>query len=575
MKKYFIYIVLGGLAVLSFTSCSKKLVPASLSRETGKSNELAAFNYVYIEAIKQKMMGNSGDALEYFEQCLKLNPNSDAVYFQMAQIVIAGGDISNGKMFILKAEKIDPKNFWYLMSLADIYYREKNLDSSIIFYEKAVEYFPDKEDLQLTLGNLYAENKNYVKAKSVFDSFDKKYGLNETSTLSAIKSLMAAGDFDDALIKINLLIKEFPDELLYEGILAEIYRGKGENEKALEVYIQILEKDPDNANTQLAFCDFLIKEKSYDELMLLLNSIVTNEKVQKQDKISLVAQLIELPELVNEKGDSLLAELKELESIYKDDDIVVLLRPELLIKKNDFYSAAKRFNEIIENRPDNYYAWEKLLFIYLQERDYDNLLLKGEECATRFNRSFVAKVLYANGALEKGKYDIALDEVRKAEILAGDNIENKMQVLTMRADIYYRSRNFSKSFETFEEARNLRDSDLTVLNNYAYYLAEQGTKLKEAEEMAKQVIKKEGKNTTYLDTYAWVLYKRSKLEEAAKVMEDIIKSGDKPDAVWYEHYGYILKKQNKCAEAVENWQIALKLDNLKTELIKEIENCKN
>ena len=37
--------------------------------------------------------------------------------------------------------------------------------------------------------------------------------------------------------------------------------------------------------------------------------------------------------------------------------------------------------------------------------DFKNLVIRGEECATRFNRSFVAKVLYANGALETGKYD--------------------------------------------------------------------------------------------------------------------------------------------------------------------------
>ncbi len=568
------YIVFVGLLLLILTSCSKKLVPSSISIDSGKSNKQAAFNYVYVEAIKQKMLGNSGDALEYFEQCLKINPHSDAVYYEMAQIVMSGGDIANGKKFLLTAEKIDEKNIWYLLGLAEIYYKERNLDSTIIFYEKAAEFFPEKEDLQLTLGNLYAENKNYAKAKNVFDSFDKKYGVNETSTISAAKSLMAAGDFNDALEKINLLIKEFPEELLYKRLLADIYRGKGENEKALEVYMGLIEKDPDDPTTQLAFCDFLVREKSWDELMLLLNTVVSNSQVQKQDKISLVAQLIDIPDLVSAKGDSLLEIMKTFENNYKDDDIVILLRPELLVKMNDFYGASKRLNEIIEAQPDNYYAWEKLLFIYLQERDFDNLMLKGEECATRFNRSFVAKVLYANGAVEKGKFDIALDELRKAEILAGDDVDNKMQVLSMRADVYYRMKDYSKAFDTFEEAKNLRDTDLTILNNYAYYLAEQGMKLKEAEEMAKTVIKKEGKNTTYLDTYAWVLYKRSKYSEAAKVMMTIISSGEKPDAVWYEHYGFILKKLNKCAEAIENWQTALKLDNTKTELLKEIENCK-
>jgi Tfp pilus assembly protein PilF len=262
-----------------------------------------------------------------------------------------------------------------------------------------------------------------------------------------------------------------------------------------------------------------------------------------------------------------------LEANYSDDNIVPLLRPELLIKLNKNPDASERLEEIINSNPDNYYAWEKLLIVYLQMKDYEKLVKRGEECATKFNRSFPAKLLYANGALELGKYTIALDELKKAEILAAENKEFQVQVLTMRADTYYRMKDYLKAFETFKLAMNTDNQDLTVINNYAYYLAEQDTNLKEAEEMAKKVIEKEKGNTTFLDTYGWVLYKRGKLKEAAKIMESIIKSTDKQDAEWYEHYGYILKKQKKCAEAVVNWKIAFKIDSSKTDLLKEIENC--
>lgn len=201
------------------------------------------------------------------------------------------------------------------------------------------------------------------------------------------------------------------------------------------------------------------------------------------------------------------------------------------------------------------------------------LMNKGEECATKFNRSFIAKILYANGALENGKYEIALDELRKAEILAGENKEFIIQVLTMRADVYYRMKEYHTSFKTFEDALKIDKNDLTLINNYAYYLAEQNLKLKEAESMAKEVIEKEKNNTSFLDTYGWILYKRGKLKDAARVMESVINSGEEPDAVWYEHYGYILKGQKKCSKAIENWKIALKIDSTKTTLIKEIEGC--
>jgi predicted Zn-dependent protease len=383
---------------------------------------------------------------------------------------------------------------------------------------------------------------------------------------------MFAGRFDESLKKAELLVQEYPEEILYKGLIAEIYRGKEEPEKAMEVYNQLLNRNPENAQTQLSLCDFFIEEKKYDDLILLLNTVIINSTVSREDKITLFARLIGSADIVKSNGDKLQVSIMILEAAYNDDDIILLLRPELFIAQRKLNEAEKRLEEIILIRPDNYYAWEKLLFVYLELKDYKNLQLKGEECATKFNRSFIAKLLYATGANENKNYDIALEELRKANILAGDNKELLLQVLSLKADVYYRMNDYENAFKTFDEAIKNNSEDLTILNNYAYYLAERNLRLKEAENMAKKVIEKEGTNNTFLDTYGWVLYKRGKLKDAEKIMETIIKSGEK-DAEYYEHYGYILKKGKKCSEAVSNFNIAYKLDSTKTYLLKEIENC--
>ena len=568
--RYFIGILI--FFLLCFSSCNKEIIHGKLGKKSS-NYDTAAFDYAYVEAIKQKLMGNDGDALKYLEQCIKMNPLSDGAYYQMAQILVNNSDMHNGKKYAKMALMIDEQNLWYLMMLAGIYYQEKNLDSTLIYYEKAIAYFPDRENLQLTIGNLYSENKNYERANQIFNSFDNKYGINETSTLAEIKNLMLEEKYDDALIKAELLVKQYPDEILYNGLIAEIYRGKGEREKTLEIYNQIIEKYPDNPQAQLSLCDFLIGEKSYEELFLILNTVILNNKVSRDDKISLIAKLFDKTEVINDQSDHLMLAIMVLEANYKNDDVFMLFRPDLLIKQNKLDEAAARLEEIIKERPGNYYAWEKLLLVYLQMKDYDKLLSKGEECATLFNRSFLAKILYANGAIEKEKFDVALSELKKAEILAAENTDSLLQVLTMRADVYYKMKEYKKAFDVFKEALKLNKEELTVMNNYAYYLAEQNMDLKEAEKMAKQVINKEKGNTTFLDTYGWVLYKRGKLNEAAKIMREVIHKGEEPDAVWYQHYGYILKKQKKYREAIENWKIAIKIDSTKVNLQKEIENC--
>lgn len=562
------------LFLILSSSCDRKIAPASSKGNIEKTYDQAEFNFVYVEALKQKLFGNGGEALKYLEKCLKINPSSDAAYYQMAQIVVSAGDLQNGKKYTLKALSIEDKNLWYLIMLAGIYYQDKNLDSAIIYYEKAVRIFPENENIQLALGNLYSENRNFVKAAALFDSFDLKYGVNEASTLSAVKSLMENHQYDAALEKTKMLIEKYPEKIIYSGLMADIYRGKGDTLMAMEVYNKLVDKDPDNPQVLLSLCDFLLTEKRYEEVFVLINKIILNSNVTREEKIQLVARMLEIPDLVTSQGNSFYLSLMVLEANYKDDGIVVLLRPELLLKENKLIEASLRLEEIIAKTPDNYYAWEKLLFTYLQLKDYNKLMSRAEECASKFNMSFVAKILYANAAMENKKFDIAIEELRKAEIIAGSNNEYLIQVLTMRADVYYRLKDYTKAFGIFDQALLLNKDDLTVINNYAYFLAEQNTRLKEAEEMAKKVIDTEKTNTTFLDTYAWVLYKRGKVKEAAKIMEAIISSGEKPDAEWYEHYGYILKKQKKCLVAIDNWNIALTIDKSKTHLIKEIEDCR-
>jgi predicted Zn-dependent protease len=573
MNKNILLVLLFLIAGLSVESCNRKVTPAG-NIGVGKENyDQAKFNWAYVEGIKQKLLGNGGDALKYLEGAIEINPESDAAYYQMAQIVGSNGDLENGKRYLKKALAIDDKNIWYLMMMGGFYYQERKLDSAIYYYENAVKYFPDEEGLQLTLGNLYSENRNFDKAITIFDSFDKKYGVNDNSTVASIRAMISAGSFDSALVKAELLIKEEPDEVLYNGLLAEIYEGKGESEKARSVYDKLLERNPDDPRIQLAICDFLIRGKNYTELFLLLNNVVLNGNIKKEDKITLFARLTDLQDLITNNSNELLISMIVFEANYKDDDIIPLLRPELLVKLGKLDEAETRLEEIINAGPDNYYAWEKLLLVLNQKKDFKNLMVRGEECATKFNRSFLVKILYANGALETKNFDVALEELRKAEILAGDNKEFITQVLTMRADVYYRMKDYLRAFETFETAIKTNGDDLTVINNYAYYLAEQNRNLKEAEVMARKVIEKEKGNSTYLDTYAWVLYKRGKLKEAAKIMVGIINSGEAPDAEWYEHYGFILSGQHNCTKAIESWNYALKLDSTKLNLKEEISNC--
>ena len=58
MKRNKYYIIAGFLFLLTVLSCGKKMTPSLSVNKLGQSYDAASFNYVYVEAIKQKLMGN-------------------------------------------------------------------------------------------------------------------------------------------------------------------------------------------------------------------------------------------------------------------------------------------------------------------------------------------------------------------------------------------------------------------------------------------------------------------------------------------------------------------------------------
>ena len=556
-----------------FISCSKSLSPALLSSKKDVYDS-ARFDLVYSEAVRYKLLGNEGDALSLFEECLKINPQSDAVYFNMAQLVLANGNFEKAKDYLNSAISIDGNNMWYLMLLSNIYYQENNLDSTILIYEKLVTQYPEKIDFKISLGSLYSDKNDYKNSIKIFEEIENEYGTNESTSVIYVQDLIRIGSFQKALEKSLELIALNPDEIIYNGLLAEVYIAKGENDKALNVYKDLINNNPDNPDVQVSLFDFLLNDKRYDELSGLVNEIIINKNIGIETKVVLLSDLMDNTNYIEEKGDELILSLMVFEKISNNNNIAILLRPDLLSRMGKEVEAVLLLEDIVRKDQNNFYAWESLLLIYYNLNDFGNLEAKAETYSRMNNMSFLAKILYASAALSNNHYDVALEELRKASILAGNNDEMIKQVLSLKADVYFKMSDYNNSFSTFEEALKLYNNDISVLNNYAYYLAEKDINLSYALEMAKDVIQEEPLNTTYLDTYGWVLFKQKKYKSALKVFLKIFELEENPQAIYYEHLGYIYKARKKCDLAVEVWTKALELDVSNEILKEEIVRCK-
>lgn len=125
--------------------------------------------------------------------------------------------------------------------------------------------------------------------------------------------------------------------------------------------------------------------------------------------------------------------------------------------------------------------------------------------------------------------------------LAPDDRDNMVNCYGVIGDALQQMGDSRMAFKYYDKALRLNSRCLPVLNNYAYYLALQGKKLRKALRMSKITVTDAPDNATYLDTYGWILHLRGRDAEAKPVFKQAILHGGKSNAVVLMHYAIVLE----------------------------------
>ena len=117
-------------------------------------------------------------------------------------------------------------------------------------------------------------------------------------------------------------------------------------------------------------------------------------------------------------------------------------------------------------------------------------------------------------------------------------------------------------------------TDPSVNNDLGYLYADQNIKLEQAEKMIRLALKAEPENHAYLDSLGWVLFRRDKLDEALDYLLKAVEGSEDGDSTLWDHLGDVYQKMGNAEKAKESWETALKQakadDNPDLELMNKI-----
>ena len=569
-KRIFIVISLGFWLLLN-TGCSLLRKTGDNKEDSGLSErKLVEYQYTFVEANRAKLTGNFQLAMALYTKSLEINRKSDAAAYELSNLHFGLGNNDKAIQFARQALQLDPGNKWYYFQLARMYQTTEQKAKAVDVYKALVKEFPGTMAYKITLSGLMADDNRLNEALKTLNDIEKEIGLSEQVSVLKHNIHIRNGNYEKAFHEINQLIKHYPDEIRFLGMLAELYGSLGMEKQALETYQKMFSIDPDNAMTHFSIAEFFTDRGRHSESFTHYARAIRDENIEFGEKIralfSLYNEKTSLEEYSVEIGQ--LVEL--LISMNKGIPEVRFLGADFFIRTGNYERAIIELKEVVKFNPENFGVYEQLVILLSYMSEYEDLVSYGESALSYFSDKSIIWYFYGIGLYQTDRLNEATEAFENGLLNSKDSDEIKISLLLMLGDTYNKLEDHKNSDRCFNEVLEIDKNNSVALNNYAYYLSLRETDLEKAESMSRITIENEPENSTYLDTYAWVLYKKGKYEEAMVYIEKAIEFLEEDNAEVMEHYGDILFKNGLNQKAVEMWKRAFDLDSERTELLERI-----
>jgi tetratricopeptide (TPR) repeat protein len=233
----------------------------------------------------------------------------------------------------------------------------------------------------------------------------------------------------------------------------------------------------------------------------------------------------------------------------------------------DFEQAEEMLIIAISLAPETETSWKELAEIYINNDSTAKIIQLSQEAEKVFPTNSIWAYYQIAGLLK-------LEKKQEAMALIDTYIEKfddtqkqfKSLILNIKADELMQQKQYSEAFAAYEKSIEFNPSNISAMNNYAYFLSECGIELRKAELMSGKTIQAEPQNATYLDTYAWILFKQNDFRSAKFYIERALIYDQNAELL--EHYGDILFHSNEPEKAVEQW-IKSKVAGNESEILKK------
>lgn len=532
------------------------------------SEEQVETEKLFIDATREKILGNYENSAFLFKEVLKRDKRNHAAAYELARLYDVL-DKPEKAMASIKMAISGDENPWYRMFKADIYDRKGEFGEGAKIFENLVNENPYNEYYYIKWAFLLVKNKQPEKAIAAYSKMEHINGITEEISRKKATLYLGTGQPEQAINQYQLLVESDPYNIEFYHLLAGLYHQLGDDENAIKVYQQILDIDPNNATASLALAE--TKKEEGNELSYFNSLKPVFEKPDVDIDLKIKELLPYIQKAVNESDipqmTAMLDLTKILENRHPQEAKAFAVSGDLLYYSGEKQSALKKYNKAKSLDGKVYSIYEQIMQINVENKNFDSLLEVSNEAMDVFPNQ--ASAYYFNGVAlgQQEKHKAAISSYQQALLMSRKNPRLQFDLFYRLGETYHKLGKSTLSNKNFEKALKLNPKDYNLLNTYSSCLAERGQELEKAKSMSALSNELQPNQPEFQDTYGWVLYQMKEYDGAKEWLTKALDNGGNTNPTILEHYGDILFQLGKKDAAIAEWQKALDANGGKNEVL--------
>lgn len=554
VKKFALYILfLLPFVFNCFCTCAQELSPFLKPVEKRGDQD---YYFAFTEATRYFMTGNYMQAVNLYNECLRIKSTSGAPHYQLSRIYLNAGNKLQALEHAKRAVELDKTNKWYLQALANIYQIEGKNDTAVVILKSLLQVDKGNPTYLMNIAGLYEEMGKLDSSLRYLDLIDQKIGKSKEVALNRYQLFGRMNRHDKALENLYFAYRFEQTDYVVAGMLAEFFRGTGQMDSAAKYYSKIYPAYKSEPIVSYSYAEFLLEMQDTVNAGEVLAETMKDKSISILQKSEYFLKLFQDDEVYKLSIPIIDRVATAFISEYPNDIRALSVYSDLLIRRKNFNKASQVLLKVYELDKRNYIALEQLLYSLNIQGKSDSVLFYSDEGIRNFSDRPLFFLFNGSAKNDLKMYNDAILALNRGLDIVSDS-SLKVQFYSLVADSYRNLQEYTKSDSAFERALLIDPGNVVISNNFAYYLAVRGDRLKLAKKMSKETIEKEPRNSTYLDTYAWILFKMKKYFGAKRFISKALDFNTDQSGEIYLHAGEIFLKARMYDEALMYLKLAV------------------